>query len=122
MVAGKSCGLYSAGMLQSKITIQRKTSAADGMGGVADTWATNATPWAMWRALSGRELYQAQRIAPTVSVKAVIRFRGDASGAPYYTPADRVTYRGREYAVSAAIDPDDGQEWLELYLSEGMPS
>lgn len=122
MVTCKSCGLYSAGMLQSKITIQRKTRAADGMGGVTETWATSATPWAMWRALTGRELYQAQRIAPTVSVKAVIRFRGDASGAPYYTPADRVTYRGREYAISAAIDPDDRQEWLELYLSEGMPS
>lgn len=122
MVGCKPCGKYSAGMLQSRITIERKTRTADGMGGATEAWASQATPWAMWRALSGRELYQAQRIMPTVTVKAVIRFRGDAYGAPFYTPGDRVKYRNREYAVSAVIDPDDRQEWLEMYLSEGMPS
>lgn len=121
MVACKSCG-YGAGDLRSKITIQRKTQAADGMGGVLDTWAAEATPWAMWKSLSGSELWSAQRLNPMVKVKAVIRFKGDANGAPYYTPADRVTYRGREYAIVDVRDPDDRQEWLELMLTEGLGS
>lgn len=122
MVKCQSCGKYSAGMLQSKITIERKTRTSDGMGGVTETWATAGTPWAMWKALSGSELWAAMRINPNVKVKAVIRFKGDANGAPYYGPADRVTYRGRQYAVVAVTDPDDRQEWLEMMLSEGMPS
>ena len=122
MVACKSCGAYSAGQLQAKISIQRATQAADGMGGVVDTWTELASPWAMWKALSGSELWAAMRINPTVKVKAVIRFRGDAYGAPYYLPTDRVVYRNRTYSVVSVIDPDDGQEWLELMLAEGMPS
>lgn len=122
MVACKSCGKYSAGVLQSKITIERKTRAADGMGGFTETWASVGTPWAMWRALSGSELWAAQRINPIVRIKAVIRFKGDAYGAPYYSAADRVTYRNREYAVVAVMDPDDRQEWLELMLAESAPS
>lgn len=72
--------------------------------------------------MSGNELYLAQRLNPRVSIKAAIRFRGDAHGAPYYGPADRVQYRNREYAIVSAIDPDDRQEWLELMLAEGAPS
>lgn len=117
-----ACSKYSAGDLKSQITIARKTTASDGMGGVTDTWGAIGTPWAMWRAMSGNELYQAQRIAPRVTVKAVIRFKGDANGAPYFSPSDRVTYRGREYAIAAVIDPDDGLSWLELMLVEGAPS
>jgi len=116
------CGKYSASDLKAQITIQRKSAVADGMGGLVDTWTANATPRAMWRALTGSELYQAQRINPRVTVKAVIRFKGDAHGAPYYTAADRVTYRNRTYDIAAVIDADDRQEWLELHLIEGKAS
>lgn len=122
MVACKSCGAYSAGQLQAKITIQRATSTRDAVGGVTDAWAEIGTPWAMWKAMSGPELWSAMRINPMMKVKAVIRFKGDAYGAPYYLPGDRVTYRNREYAIVSVVDPDDGQEWLELTLAEGMPS
>lgn len=122
MVACKSCGKYSAGQLQSKITVQRKDKTPDGMGGVVETWASIATPWAMWAALSGSELWAAMRINPTIKIKAVIRFKGDTHGAPFYSPGDRVTYRGREYAIAAVMDPDDRQEWLEMMLAEGLPS
>ncbi len=122
MVACKSCGKYSAGDLNSRITIQRKTTTPDGMGGVTKSWATDATVWAKWDASGRGETWRAQRINPNVSVKAVIRFRGDAYGAPYYTVADRVMYRNREWAIVSVVDPDDRQEWLELMLAEGVPS
>lgn len=122
MVGCNSCGLYSAGDLKAKITIERKTRTSDGMGGVTETWATVGTPWAAWKAVSGSEAWRAMRINPEIRVKAAIRFKGDAYGAPYYSPADRVRYRNREYAILAVLDPDDGQEWLELMLDEGKPS
>lgn len=117
-----SCGLYSAGDLQSRIVIQRATSAANGSGGIVDTWAELASVWAKWKAVSGGESWSAMRINPSIRVKAVIRFRGDDYGAPFYSPGDRVMYRNRQYAILAVIDPDDGQEWLELMLDEGKPS
>ena len=122
MVKCDPCGKYSAGDLQAKITIQRKTRVSDGMGGFTTSWDTIGTPYAKWSALSGAEAYRAQRINPSIKVKAVIRFKGDSYGAPYYSPADRVTYRGREYSIASVIDADDRQEWLELSLAEGEPS
>ena len=116
------CGKYGAGDLKAKITLQRKARVADGLGGWTETWATVAQPWANWKALSGNELFAAQRINPRVSVKVAIRFRGDAYGAPYYSPEDRVMYRNREYAIVSVVDPDDGQAWLEMMLAEGAPS
>ena len=116
------CSKYSARQLKSRITIQRKTQAADGMGGWTETWSAGDDVWAMWKPLSGSERVQAMRVSPSLSVRAVIRFRGDAEGAPYYTAADRVVYRGRTYDISAVIDVDDAGEWLELMLIEGKPS
>lgn len=116
------CGKYKSGDLRARITIQRKTRTPDGQGGVTETWADIGTPYAMWAPVSGSEAWRAQRINPLVRIKAAIRFKGDSFGAPYYTAADRVFYRGRYHAVVAVIDPDDGQQWLELMLTEGEPS
>ena len=116
------CSKYSARDLRHRVSIERKTRTADGMGGFTEAWASIALVWAMWKPLSGSEQYRAMRISPETRVKAVIRFRGDANGAPYYTANDRITFRGRTYNIEAVIDVDGDQEWLELALVEGKPS
>lgn len=116
------CSKYSARDLRHRITIQRKSRTGDGLGGFVETWADLAEVWAMWSPLSGSEQMRAMRTSPEQRIKAVIRWRGDASGAPYYTPADRVIYRGRTHGVVAVIDVDGAQEWLEMALIEGEPS
>lgn len=113
---------YSARDLRERIVIERKARAADGMGGYSETWATEATVWAMWKPLSGSERYQAMRISPEVRVTTVIRFQGDVNGAPYFSAGDRVTARGRTYNIEAVVDVDGAQDWLELALVEGKPS
>jgi SPP1 family predicted phage head-tail adaptor len=118
----KCCSKYNARQLKSRIVIQRKAQASDGMGGWTETWSAGDDVWALWKPMSGSERVQAMRVSPSLSVRAVIRFRGDAEGAPYYSAADRVTYRGRTYNITAVIDVDDAGEWLELMLSEGSPS
>lgn len=122
MVKCSSCSKYSPGMLKAVIHIQRKTRSADGMGGYIDSWATIATPFAMFKPMSGGELYSAQRINPRINAKVVIRFRGDDYKAPYYTAADQIIYKNRTYAISSVIDVDDENQWIEMALAEGASS
>lgn len=116
------CAKYNARQLRQRVTIQRKTQTADGMGGWTEAWSTGDDVWALWQPKSGSERVRAMGLSTDVSVKAVIRFRGDANGAPYYSAADRLSYRGRTYNITAVIDVDGMQDWLELMLAEGEPS
>jgi len=116
------CSKYSARQLSSRITIQRKTQSSDGMCGWTEAWSAGDDVWAMWSPMGGSERFQAMRIQPSISVRAIIRFRGNAEGAPYYSAADRVVYRGRTYGITAVIDVDGDGTWLELLLTEGAPS
>lgn len=110
---------YRPQHLTERLTIQRLTTARTQYGGFSDTWATIATPFAMVRALGGGERWMAQRVSPHVRYRAVIRYVGDANGAPAYGAADRVTWRGREYAIEAVMDPEGDGRWMELMLVEG---
>lgn len=113
---------YNARQLRHRIKIQSKTQTADGMGGFTEAWSAGNDVWAMWQPMSGSERVKAMGIEPTLAVKAVIRFRGDDNGAPYYSAADRVIYRGRTYNIKSISDVDGMQDWLELMLAEGEPS
>lgn len=116
------CSKYSARQLRSRITIQQKTQATDDMGGWTETWDAGTAVWAMWKPMTGSERVRAMGIEPMLSVRAVIRFRGNADGAPYYSAADRVVYKGRTYNIRSIVDVDDMGDWLELTLAEGEPS
>lgn len=118
----KCCTPYSAGKLDQQIAIQRKSRSADGMGGYTETWATVASVWASIKITAGGERYAAMQLSSNPRAKAVIRFRGDDNGAPYYSGSDRVLYRGRYWAIDSVIDPDGRQRWLELALIEGKAS
>ncbi len=94
----------------------------DGGGGSARGSAAIGTPKAKWTALSGSERWAGQRQSPENKFRAIIRFKGNANGAPYYSAADRVLYRGRTYAINSVLDMDDSQKWLELMLTETKAS
>lgn len=113
---------YNAGMLKSQIVIQRKSRASDGMGGYTESWSTIATVRAKFSAVTGSERYQAMQLSAHPRAKAVIRFKGDSNGAPYYTAADRVLHKGRYWAIEGISDPDDREQWLELNLVGGDAS
>ena len=117
----KCCDI-NAGKLKSKITIERATDTADTSGGSIRVWATEGTPRAMWKGLSGGERWQAMRVSPENRFRAIIRFKGDANGAPYYSASDRVKYRGRTYSITSVMDMDDEQKYLELMLTETKAS
>lgn len=117
----KCCDI-TTGKLKSRITIQRRASVDDGMGGKTDGWTTIAQPFTWWKVISGSERWQAMRVSPQKRVRAIIRFKGNAEGNPLYSSNERVLYRGFTYAIEAVTDIEDSQTWLELMLVQGEAS
>jgi SPP1 family predicted phage head-tail adaptor len=106
------------GKMDQRITLQRVTRTQDSIGGTTETWADLLTVWAHIKPLSGREMMDAQRVTPVTRYRAVIWWRGDANGAPFYTPADRVIWHGREYGIEGVVMLGRNER-LELRLIEG---
>lgn len=124
----KCCDMHS-GLLKVLITIQRLSDSADSMGGNVRTWTADPVGgvYAFWEVKQGEfqfsaEREHAMRLTATGRYRAIIRFRGDSNGAPYYTPADRVLFRGQYYGIESVTDEDGGQRWLELALVLAEPS
>ena len=119
----KCCDI-SAGMLDTKITIERSTTSSDGEGGLTDAWAADPAGgvWAMVKAMSGAERWFAQRVTPGNRYRFVIRYRGDGNGAPYYSARDRVVFQGREYGIESVVDVDTQGRYLELMAVENKAS
>lgn len=110
-----------AGRMDQRITIERKTRTSDGMGGFTETWAEQGTIWAEVLPLSTREIWNAMQISAETRFRVRVRFRGDANGSPYYTSADRVTWRGRTYGIERVVEIGR-REGLEILMVEGQAS
>ena len=108
---------YTGHDLRSRIKIERKIRTRDGQGGFTEEWAEIGAPWAKWKPLSSGEQFHAMRVDSNMSVRAVIRFRGDEVGRPYYSTGDRVTHLERQYDIESLIDVDNAHMWLEVGLS-----
>lgn len=71
------------GILRNKVIFLSHGGAADGQGGYnddatsLDEWTKVCEVWGECVPLSGRELYYAQQMVPTVSHRLTIRYRGD---------------------------------------------
>lgn len=104
--------------MDQRITLQRVTRTQDAGGGSAESWADLATLWAQVRPLSGGEMADGQRVSAQTRFKAVIWWKGDENGAPYYTAADRVVWQGREYGIES-VTPIGRNERMMLHLIEG---
>lgn len=110
-------------MLTERVTIERLTRSADGQGGWTETWTAEATDiGAQVKPMSGAEARHAERVAPRAAYTCIIYYRADANGAPYYTPADRLTWRGRTYNILHTADMESQSRWLYILLNEGERS
>lgn len=111
----------AAGSLDQRITLQRKTGTADGMGGHTEVWADIGTQWAKVMPAGGNERVEAMRMGAATAYRMTVRWRGDADGQPYFRADDKVIWRGREYAVRT-VTPIGRQAYIELLTEEGGPS
>ncbi len=112
------CDDYHAGMLREPVTIERAARVGDIYGGITETWSavSGAPDRAYIKPLSGREVYQFDRVEAHASVMMVIRYFADIQ------ERDRVTIRSREYNIRHIRNVEMRDRWLEITLAEGEAS
>lgn len=118
-----TCVTFNMGEFKHKISIERQTDVADGLGGFTSSWAADPAGgvWAKIKNLTGTERWEAQRLMPGNLVRVIIRWRADAQGNPYYTAQDRVVYQGRTYAILAVFEVDWSRQYIQIDMQEGKP-
>lgn len=109
----KCCDI-TAGMLREPVTVQRKISASDGMGGQVVQWMDLFTTRAQVVPLSGREAVQAMQLQASVTHRVMMRYRSDIG------PADRLVIRGNPLQIRAIINIEMRDRWLELACDAGV--
>jgi len=118
----KCCGI-SPSQLTERVTIQERVQTSDGQGGLTDSWqavdSNSVDIAAQVKPMSGAEARHAMRIAPRATYTALIYYRPDLFGAPFYTPAHRLVWRGRTYNILHTADYQTRSIYMYLLLNEG---
>ena len=110
-----------AGELRHVITIERKATVSDGMGGVKETaW----TPWLTVRAkiaaVKGDEVVQSQRLSGVVNYDLTARWSPDLDKV---TPGDRaIDAKGLVYDIRAIVNLDNRSKYLVMICETGTVS
>jgi SPP1 family predicted phage head-tail adaptor len=107
--------IYHTGMLDQRVSLQRRTIVDDGSGGGVETWAQYAEVWAHVRPMSGREREIAQRMEAAANYLVVVRMRSDVLA------NDKIVWSARELNVRFVKDkgPRDGFLEIEAELGTG---
>ena len=101
-----------AGTLNKRVILQTVGTAADGRGGVTETWSDTVTLWAHVEELSGSEQFTAQQIASNLTHRVTLRYRTSV------VPMQRVKHGTRILKIESIRNPDQRNEMLELMCSE----
>ena len=100
----------STGRRSRKITIQTPTDSRDGTGDNNPTWATFATAWAEFRAVSGRERDYDNQVVTEATHRATIPYIASL------TTKMRVVLDSVNYGIDRIDDRDHANIEQVLYL------
>lgn len=100
------------GDLNKRITLQSKTSVADGMGGTTDAFADVCTVWAAIWPTSAREQVEANQTVMTISHRVRIRYRSDIKA------SWKIKFGERYFAIVSIINPSERNQMLDLLCRE----
>jgi len=104
--------ITSPSELDKRITLQRQTRAADGMGGFTVTWVDALAIWAAIWPVGAAETVQAAQATMIISHRIRIRYRSGLK-------ADwRIRYAGRYFNIVSIIDPNMAHQWLDIMCKE----
>lgn len=113
-----------SGLLNRRVTLQRRVESQGATGEVSWTWADVATVWAAVEPLATRSAYRENIVAEQMQqwsdTRIRIRYRRgvtakdrvvvvDSGGSPTYT---------RYYDIEAVVSPRDGRRELHLLCKE----
>ena len=96
----------AVGSLTDRVQLRQKQMTAEDEGGHATLFVPITSLWARVRALSTRQLSEADGRGVSISHSVVVRFRTDVS------PGDRFVYRGRQLEVVGTEDLNGRRAWL----------
>lgn len=102
------------GEMRHRISLQDKTITKQ-EGIAKESWTTGAAVWASIADISGKEFFQAAAVQSEVTTRIRIRFRAGI------TPAMRVLYGSRVFAILSVIDKDERHREIELMCKEVIP-
>lgn len=100
-----------AGRLDKRVTIQQSSQAKNASHELIDTWSTLATVWANVQPLKGSEMFEAQKVNASSTIKVTIRPRSDI------TSRMRIVYASRTYDIDY-IPPYDARMPMEIIAHE----
>lgn len=103
--------------LRHRVTIQAKTTTADGYGGTVETWADVSglvLVAASVEPLQGRELVNAQAVFAETTTRFTLRYRAGI------TPAHRIAFGGKVYNIHGLVDLKMKHLELVIMASEGL--
>lgn len=99
---------YLSSHLKHRITLQQRTTSADGAGGVVFGWTEIATVWAAVEQVSLRERLLQARTAQEALYRFYVRFRDDIGH------NDRISYNGAVYQIVSIGDIEQLKVVLEI--------
>jgi SPP1 family predicted phage head-tail adaptor len=100
-----------AGLLDRRVTLERRVEVVDPSGEVVVSWVPLATVWARVEPLGGRENFGAQQFVATGDLRFTVRWRADV------TPLHRVVYAGVPYDVVSVAE--EGRREALLIVGRG---
>jgi SPP1 family predicted phage head-tail adaptor len=111
--------MLTAGALRDRVTVQQKSTTADGQGGRSTTWATLATVFAQVLAMSARERLAQASIGALQAYTVIVRYRADI------TPAMRISWTPYRATSAKTLEihsvqphPDQPRTFLRLDCAE----
>ena len=105
------------GQADQRVTFQRATDAADGVGGTTQTWANFAatpTVWAKVTPRVGREAMEEGRMNAALLATFTVRYRSDV------TELDRIVWRGEAWNIRRIMRKSGRNLWLEIDAERGV--
>lgn len=103
-------------LLDQTITLQRRTEAADGIGGITWSWSdlvSDPNPWAYVKAKAGRENMVEGRMNASYMVVFTIRNRDDLS------ELDRIVWNGEAYNIRGIMREGGRNMYLKIEAERG---
>lgn len=101
-----SAAVPTVGSLTDRVQLRKKQMIAEDGGGHTALFVPLTSLWARVRALSARQLGEADGRGVSISHSVVVRFRTDV------TPGDRFVHRGRQLEVVGIEDLNGRRVWL----------
>lgn len=106
---------YRPGELDQFISVERKTSTPDGMGGNGPTtWVKQFDIWAHVRPLTGREVTDFERVNPEALYLMVVRWPVDIEA------QDSIVWEGDRYNIEVLKKPKGRDLYCEIQARRGV--